>query len=868
MWNESFGVLRKDTKMRNKKTDGNGQKRLSYRFALIGTTQTGKSCILAQLAQNRDGDAQGRFKSTLLRDKRSLTTEEEKQQKFDEKLRKVKNYQVGLERLDAVIQKLENGEKPDATNVIEENRLMLDFEMGSVERGDFVVAMEDYSGEHINLEHLNDPDSLTSLFNERFSKYDGLVFVVDTFQEEDDTFRAEQMVQALDGFFSTLKGKRVMELGSMPVALIFSRWDKYSEIDFNDPEGEFRKLEEFCALPRVAFCGQIIRSIRVAAASIQKEKTKMPEDPESQLTDGENEKDENYRIFPVSAFGKARKDGEDFVPVLGSKAFGIVEPFVWLANQCDQIQMLRMRKMAEELKALRGWNPLKWFCGRKTAGELLDLVKAQKNRIPTVHEEWHRELKEFQSLASKTQWKVFRTRFGVCLIGFFIAAAVALSWRMSVWQGKLNDPKVTVAQLEEVAWEVRGVDEFLTTLRLSRLPLLCNVSKIRQEISDRTEGASWSRVKKAAEGSQEQCALAKEYLKYHPLGTYVEEARKIVADYGSRIEEELWGEIQKRNAAEKIGPLEMYFKKVEAQEIPGTHKEEAEILREKLEMDGKWIKAFAVYQSAQTMEKASENVKKLMKDFGPERWGDVVKTDFPDRLCRQLDHANTNADPESCIQNCEQAAAIFKEAGEIAISYAQNDAMAVMTEEMRKVETQLKPVFIERLDRELYEEVRNGYGGECKKYLERMEKYGGGKMKDRVQKTAEFYERLVTPQTFTCTGTVSWGHGITKHYLRVEIFIDSKLCSTTQMDHADGAREGIKDFSFEKSPNQDVTIRVVGISERNKMFRNGLELHRGEKVCSIEKLSDGISFDIGTGSKIDLKLSGYPKKPEMPEWGK
>lgn len=854
--------------MRNKKTDGNGQKRLSYRFALIGTTQTGKSCILAQLAQNRDGDAQGRFKSTLLRDKRSLTTEEEKQQKFDEKLRKVKNYQVGLERLDAVIQKLENGEKPDATNVIEENRLMLDFEMGSVERGDFLVAMEDYSGEHINLEHLNDPDSLTSLFNERFSKYDGLVFVVDTFQEEDDTFRAEQMVQALDGFFSTLKGKRVMELGSMPVALIFSRWDKYSEIDFNDPEGEFRKLEEFCALPRVAFCGQIIRSIRVAAASIQKEKTKMPEDPESQLTDGENEKDENYRIFPVSAFGKARKDGEDFVPVLGSKAFGIVEPFVWLANQCDQIQMLRMRKMAEELKALRGWDPLKWFCGRKTAGELLDLVKAQKNRIPTVHEEWHRELKEFQSLASKTQWKVFRTRFGVCLIGFFIAAAVALSWRMSVWQGKLNDPKVTVAQLEEIAWEVRGVDEFLTTLRLSRLPLLCNVSKIRQEISDRTEGASWSRVKKAAEGSQEQCALAKEYLKYHPLGTYVEEARRIVTDYESKVDEELWMEIQNAASAEKTGFLETYLEKVKSQEIPGIHKSEAELLLEKIKIDGKWAKELSVYEGSQTMEKAADHMKKLMRDFGPERWGTLVKEDFPKRIDRLLNSANLKVDPETCIQNCETAKKIFKEVGETAVSYAQNDAMAVMTEEMRKVETQLKPVFIERLDRKLYEEVRTGHEGECKQYLERMEKYGGGKMKDHVQKMAEFYERLVTPQTFTCTGTVTWGHKITNHNLRVEIFVDGELCSVTHANHADGAREGIEEFTFKKKPTQqNVELLVCGISERNSMFRNGLELHRGKKLCSIEELSDGLSFDIGTGSKIDLKLSGYPQKPDMLEWG-
>ncbi|MDO4630476.1 MAG: hypothetical protein Q4C70_14960 [Planctomycetia bacterium] len=296
-----------------------------YRFLYIGTTASGKTCMLAQMAEGAGSNS--RFNASLLacdslNDMEREQALQDRREGKNTKLRSSLELEEGVENLKNAKERLKVGKRPLPTSDQTESAL-LNFLMGDADengRGSFCVQTEDYPGERINSANLSQSESKTSELMDRLKTYDGIIVVVETLNENSSASRVlaiQNQIRTLADFFTNAVNQKVLEKGSIPVALILSKWDKASKIDFSNPASEREKLEVY--LKKYPQYYDILSPLKSEALS--QDLTERGE-TFSGIIEG------NTAVFPVSAFGEATLDalGEN-APTLGQKGFGLVEPF-------------------------------------------------------------------------------------------------------------------------------------------------------------------------------------------------------------------------------------------------------------------------------------------------------------------------------------------------------------------------------------------------------------------------------------------------------------------------------------------------------------------------------------------------------------
>lgn len=128
-----------------------------YRFAMIGSSSSGKTCMMGQMALARNYSQ--RFTSAFVRTEYRLTPEEEQRKDQSRDLRQKYNFQVGEERLKEAQKNLQAYNLPAPTSN-DEARPMVTFRFSDAEeRGDFYVWTEDYAGELLVVDGLSDKTS-------------------------------------------------------------------------------------------------------------------------------------------------------------------------------------------------------------------------------------------------------------------------------------------------------------------------------------------------------------------------------------------------------------------------------------------------------------------------------------------------------------------------------------------------------------------------------------------------------------------------------------------------------------------------------------------------------------------------------------
>lgn len=891
-------------------TPKNNRKKEPYRFALVGSTASGKTCILAQLAYGTDCDP--RFSTHISSlDERPLSVDEERLKDSDPEVRRRKNYQSGKEQINAAREAIQAGRCPAPTPPQEEARMMVDFVMGDEERGEFYIRTEDYSGEKISIanEALSDPNSSTYQLSERLSGYDGLIFIVETFLPGESQEQTREVVDNLSTFFTEIRKKNKVDTLNLPVALVFSKWDKYSEIDCANPQAEDAKFAEYRQQPEIRFYDNLYKSMRNMT-----------------VEQSDSEQSENYRVFPVSAFGRAHFQNGVYLPEVGAEAYGIVAPFLWLANRRDELDMAQIRGDAEKIPHVATCyipcrNKNKETRRIKTRAEFL------QNRVSRKNAPFQTELREIEKKAGR----FMRHMWYACVVKcFLIIAAIYYGW-VTKWyyqyKHDVNRPSTDIAELSRIegiaAWRAE---------HLSFLPNISHLSRnLLEQIATEKEARYWAPVEKAVSGSRDQYEKAREYVAQFPGGAHRKDAETIVATYVKQLDDDYWEPIAKawaKDDMETACPLTLeYLRRIEAGEIKGEHRVEAEMIIEyypiwldnkawepvqQATLDGKpvaaqarlaeeyidflnknrhrdlpraheleanqiiveskkakdWADALAGYLASSTILESSQRAAALL-DYEAGLWEPVIKK-YPEKLNGILQ--TQKGAKQDQIKQCDHAIQTLETLENSVRERSAQTAEGLLNAQVgvRKY----RKTLVDQLDRELYDELRS-YGSKdrCVKYLDTMEKYGGGAMEAEVRRLAEYFDSLKVSARFKGTASVTWGNKITNHTADLTLNVGSDA-KTTKVDRNDGKTEQLDNFEFTAIPEKSVTVRVVVISKRNTSiwgmgWDNDVELHSGTKTVSMKAWSEGpVTIDIGKDSKVTLNklTSGFPLKPQLPEW--
>lgn len=298
-----------------------------YRFALIGQTSSGKTCYMATLALNvayPDG-----LTSQL---KRDLTGDRQVTEAAGDGATGGASFvddavaeRKGADWILKAIRALGRGELPSPNDP---DRYLVDFRIGSEDRGTMEVRMVDYAGEFINQEIERNEDR-SALFR-HLQSCDGLLVVAEVIPEqvsEADRKVISDRIRKVADFFGSLHDSCKGHVGTA-IAVVLTKWDQYSLIDFDRPDTENAKVREY--LRRSPQHQGLVSQVR----NFLVEQVDVAVDLPLGIQFG------NCAVFPASAFGRCLRDdsGSCRPDIDARQPFGLIEPLLWLASRYEEIR--------------------------------------------------------------------------------------------------------------------------------------------------------------------------------------------------------------------------------------------------------------------------------------------------------------------------------------------------------------------------------------------------------------------------------------------------------------------------------------------------------------------------------------------------
>ncbi|MBE9563106.1 MAG: hypothetical protein IMF12_09630, partial [Proteobacteria bacterium] len=204
-------------------------KKNTYRLALYGLSGSGKTCLLAALAMQRNPHPLSHsciWHSPEIPKFSKETSQEYLLQKHSK------------EWMEKAINKLSHQDLP-APNPKSNEQFVFEYDFTASTHQTFRVELVDYSGELIN-PPMN-VNTLAKNLRRRFAEVDGIV----VFAEISDNDNSEDLFKLQQTFSLLLREANVNVALDTPVALLVTKWDRYSDIDYSNPDNEQTKLDSF-----------------------------------------------------------------------------------------------------------------------------------------------------------------------------------------------------------------------------------------------------------------------------------------------------------------------------------------------------------------------------------------------------------------------------------------------------------------------------------------------------------------------------------------------------------------------------------------------------------------------------------------------
>ncbi|MGQ9770943.1 MAG: hypothetical protein ACUVQG_10330 [Thermogutta sp.] len=321
-----------------------------------------------------------------------------------------------------------------------------------------------------------------------------------------------------EAFASLNKAEIVLH---MPVALMITKWDRYSTINPDEPEEERKKLEAFLSQhPTYATLQDRIRN----ATALQTGDTTSPAGAEGSPVPGGLQY-ANSAVFMSSAFGRPElRDGKEFPSPTHGFSFGLLEPFIWLADRRDALDAAAVERRWL-VKRSFWWLP--WpFRERKT---LFSQTSKLLYRVPPA------------SPAAATLRQVRGGLWLVAILSWLLLVLLVGGLFDSLWGGynryRFEWHRSLAARPEssdEELWQCRN---YFYRYALSRyvglLPWAPSRKQANEEagsLDQKIDDRAWQRVESAQTPLQKYEA-ANKYLNEIPNGKHVEDAQSIVSNF-------------------------------------------------------------------------------------------------------------------------------------------------------------------------------------------------------------------------------------------------------------------------------------------------------------------------------------------------
>ena len=332
----------------------------TYRMALYGRANSGKTCILAALAMSRTPSAR---QSSCHR----VPVEEARPEGDPATWREddpVAQRYWGKDWIDEAIERLERHQVPPA-NPTASGHLTVVYDFMAPGRGRMRIELIDYSGELIdpNLSH----EQLAANLRDRLASMDGLLVVGEVprpHQPSPESYTELRKLQEAFGLLLSQQGHGAE--ADFPIALLVSKWDRLGPMNHADPDAEEVRLAQYLASDPPPALRHLHDALRDA------------------VTAG------SFRAWPVSALGAcALHNGsgrtiERPKQINPLRSFGLEDSFVWAAQQRNAIDIRTFPEAVEKLSPWRFGLPFKSHPVRQQCRRLLARLSEENTELPAI----------------------------------------------------------------------------------------------------------------------------------------------------------------------------------------------------------------------------------------------------------------------------------------------------------------------------------------------------------------------------------------------------------------------------------------------------------------------------------------------------
>ncbi len=523
----------------------------TYRFALYGYSGSGKTALLAALAMSHIMNPKGYTSSWL-----PACGNQDGQKTSDIEKKRQVALANGKVWLDEAIDRLIKQDVPPP-NPDDDRDMIFDYDFTTPQRRVYRIRLFDYAGELI------DPSISTTKNAERLRRklkgMDGLLVLAPAPYPNADYEILADDLRRLQESFMMLRGESQKNAPiDLPVALLVNAWDRRGGIKPGSPDQEVERLETFM--------------------------TMVPPPPHRNLQEAivASVSEGNFRAFPLSSFGDCEKitisEGRKIERpklIRPLQSLSLEDPFIWVAQRCDEINLRSYEKEIAAISMLSGLLP--WPL------PVLNLRRAGTSLVERFLPETPEAVRASTG-ARKASW-LFKLRFTALVIMFslFLLGSDALFDHNQYrnFQNVTTMPSVSEEQLEHVE---KWLEVYLqappfrhivaNATFLSKAHAKTELETFRSSRDDRF----WAKARLAT--STTDISAVTSYLKIFPNGRNSTEAQSIIRQFKDQNDDEAWRLIIDHPAGD--GQAQKILKYLEA--FPnGLHAGEAATLKAKLD---------------------------------------------------------------------------------------------------------------------------------------------------------------------------------------------------------------------------------------------------------------------------------------------
>lgn len=455
-----------------------------YGLGIVGSKDSGKTCLLASLSMPRTPNPAG---CTAVRLPLNSGTKDDE------------SFGLGDEWVNAAVQRLSEGGWPKP-NPNEDRRRSLCFEFSDGQTRRKFVNLFDYSGELLNPQAQD--SELAEKLRRTLSEVDGLVVLAEHPASDADSSKVEHDLNGLLRVFALLSDERRRQV---PIALLINKWDRSP---YFDPQADITSQTE--ALTE-KFLNQTPAPLhkRVADALLPA------------AVRGA------FRVFPVCAIRAVRQDdGSPPPPQTGTlQTMGLEDPFLWLIQKVDEKDLAEQSRHLS--RAAAWWMPPLRPC----------LLRSDFKSIRSRFEANTPEAKAAARI-SRRGWLLTLRQLVLWTAFAMTIECVVDFWRHRTALAQIKD------SAEQDGWE-RGVDwlrKYGTSSPLRHIPYgrfrLAKDDSLQKasEIVSQKDREAFEVVSQLLLGGKLQDAdqLAKQQLARFPNSPWNEQRNAIVAEVASK----------------------------------------------------------------------------------------------------------------------------------------------------------------------------------------------------------------------------------------------------------------------------------------------------------------------------------------------